>query len=269
MDTILLLKALLMGIVEGATEFLPVSSTGHLILLGDLINFEAHGNVFEIVIQAGSILAVILLYFQRLWQTFIGLPRDKVAQHFALIVVLGFMPAMVLGYFLHDYIKTVLFSPMVVSFALIGGGIIMLKVENMARTYQVRSLDDMPYSTALKIGFIQCIAMVPGVSRSGATIVGAMLLKVDRKTSAEYSFFLAIPTILAAATYDLYKSRDSLVLDDIGLIAVGFVAAFVSALVFIKAFMAIISRYSFRPSAWYRIILGSIMLLWLLGQGAA
>ena len=266
MDFVMILKALLMGVVEGATEFLPVSSTGHLIIAGDLLGFAARDNVFEIVIQTGAIFAVVLLYFGKLWQTLVGLPKDGTAQKFALSVVVAFFPAAFLGVLLHDFIKEALFNVTTVSVALIVGGFVMLAVEKVNLKTTQLTVDDITLPTAFKIWLFQCIAMIPGVSRSGATIIGALLLGVERKAAAEFSFYLAIPTLVGAAVLDLAKSGTELLTSDLVLIAVGLAAAFVSAVIVIKAFIAWLGQHGFGIFAWYRIVAG-ILLLVLLSAG--
>lgn len=261
------LIAVVLGIIEGLTEFLPVSSTGHLLLTSHFLDFDAvPNNVFEVVIQFGAILAVCVAYWPRLWGTLKGLPTERRAQRFTGIILLGFLPAMVLGFFLHDIIKSVLFSPLVVAWALLLGGVIILIVERLPKKDTYRTVDDMPLLLALKIGFCQAIAMIPGVSRSGATIIGANLLGVERKAAMEFSFFLAIPTMLAAASYDLYKNWTVLqaAQDSFGLMAVGLVAAFVSALVIVKTVLRFVAKYGFAPFGWYRIAVGLILLAVLL-----
>lgn len=265
MDYIVILQALLLGAVEGFTEFIPVSSTGHLILLIDILNFQGpQGHVFEIVIQLGAILAVCWLYRQKLFSVLIGLPKDKNAQRFTVAVTLAFLPAAILGATFHSYIKEVLFSPTVVSVSLIVGGIIILIVERMDITPKHDNIDHIPFRTALAIGFAQAVAMIPGTSRSGATIIGALLLKVERKTATEFSFFLAIPTMLGATVYDVYKNYESLSADSMGIIAVGFISAFIAALLVVRAVIDFISTHGFVPFAWYRIALGSIMFALLM-----
>lgn len=254
-------QALLLGVVEGLTEFLPVSSTGHLILVSDLLGFaEPADGTFKIVIQLGAILAICVLYFSKLWNVLIGLPKDPAAQRFAINVFLAFLPAAFVGALFHDIIKTVLFSPFVVCVALIVGGFAILIVERMAHQPRFHAVEEFTPLLSLKIGLIQCLALIPGVSRSGATILGALLMGADRKSAAEFSFFVAIPTMLGAATYDLYKSRDALTTDGLGIIAIGFVAAFITALIVVRSVMGFISRYGFVPFAYYRIILGTAML---------
>jgi undecaprenyl-diphosphatase len=259
------IAAVLLGIIEGLTEFLPVSSTGHLILLDTLIDFQGPpGHVFEIVIQLGAILAICVLYFQRLWRVAVGLPSDPGAQRFAVAVILAFLPAAVIGVILHDFIKSVLFSPIVVCVALIVGGIAILVIERMRPIPCVHAIEKFTPGLSLKIGLMQCLAMIPGVSRSGATILGALLLGVERRTAAEFSFFLAIPTMLGAATYDLWKNRADLTMDGSMLIAVGFVTAFISALLVVRWFVNFVGRHGFSPFAWYRIVIGAIGLAALL-----
>ncbi len=260
MDYMLFIKALVMGVVEGATEFLPVSSTGHLILAANFLNFTATDNVFEIVIQTGAILAIILLYFGKLWSTLIGLPRDRTARRFALAVTLSFLPAALVGAVLHDFIKSVLFSPVVVSYALILGGIVLIVIDRLKLTPTITSVDEITLGAALKIGLAQCVAVIPGISRSGATMVGALLLGVDRKTAAEFSFFLAIPTLIGASVYDLSKSHGALASADYWLIAVGFAAAFVSAIIVVKAFISWLVSHGLAVFGWYRIAAGLLML---------
>ena len=255
------LIAALLGVIEGLTEFLPVSSTGHLILFVDLLGFKAPpGKTFEVMIQLGAILALILLYFGKLWSTLIGLPTDPKARRFALAILLAFLPAMVLGALLHGFIKEVLFSTTVVASALIIGGLVILLVEQISKHERYESVDDVPPFTAFLVGVAQCLALIPGVSRSGATIVGGLLLGLERRTAAEFSFFLSIPTMTAAFVYDLYKNRGDLSFDDSGLIATGFVAAFIAALLVVKPFLAVVSRIGFAPFAYYRVALGVFVL---------
>ncbi len=255
------LNAVLMGIVEGLTEFLPVSSTGHLLLMNELLDFKGpSGNVFEIVIQFGAILAVVAVYFARLWTVAKTAPQDAQARRFIYAVLIAFAPAMVIGALAHDFIKTFLFNPLIVSVSLILGGFAILAVERYAPEPTTHKIERMPLKTALWIGLFQCVAMIPGVSRAGATIMGAMMVKVERKLAAEFSFFLAIPTMAAAAAYDLYKNFDHLTADDGAIIAIGFVTSFFAALVVVKTFIGFIGRHGFAPFAWYRIAVGSIAL---------
>lgn len=267
MDLSLYAIAILLGIVEGLTEFIPVSSTGHLILLVDLLGFRGPpGKVFEISIQLGAIIAVCWLYRQRLVRVAVGLFSDREAQRFATNILLGFLPAMVIGVLAHGFIKSVLFSPWVVSVTLVLGGIAILAIERFRPASQVTHINQMTPGLALKIGLCQTVAMIPGVSRSGATIMGALLLRVGRETATEFSFFLAIPTMLAATVYDLYKNWASLSLDDGGLIAAGFVSAFLAALVVVRTLIAFVSRNGFLPFAIYRIIIGLAMAVVLLSR---
>lgn len=262
MDMTLLWKTLLIGIVEGLTEFLPVSSTGHIILAEELLHFEGPpGKVFEIVIQLGSILAVVFLYRAKIWATVTGaVRREQPAIRFASAVVVAFLPAAVVGVAAHKYIKSVLFNPWVVAVALIVGGIAILVIERFAQRPRIKSVDDVDLKTALIVGVCQCLAMVPGVSRSGATIMGARVFRVDRATAAEFSFFLAMPTMLGATVYDLYKNWSTLNWSGGALIAVGFVAAFISALIVVGPFVRFISRHGFGVFAWYRIVVGAVAL---------
>lgn len=256
------LQPLFLGIVEGLTEFLPISSTGHLILLVDLLGFQGPpGKVFEVVIQLGAILAVLMVYWKRFFGVAQGLiKREMRALHFVMVLLIAFMPAMVIGAVAHDFIKEVLFSPLVVSISLLVGGIAILFIERSKKVATCYEIESIPFKTALKIGFFQCIAMIPGVSRSGATIMGALLMGVERKTAAEFSFFLAIPTMFAATVYDLYKIRNDLDVHDVSVIAVGFIAAFVTAALVVKTVVNFIGRHGFAPFAYYRIILGGGML---------
>lgn len=259
-----ILHAILLGLVEGLTEFLPVSSTGHLILLVDLLGFQGPpGRVFEIVIQLGAILAIVCLYWRKLWNVAIGLPTSRASQLFAANILIAFLPAMVLGALFHDYIKEVLFSPQVVCIALIVGGIVLLVLERVLNKPYLHRVDDMPVPTAFKIGLVQCIAMVPGVSRSGATIMGGLLLGLDKRTAAEFSFFLAIPTMVGAVAYDLYKNWTVLSVDNWQIIAVGFFTAFIAALLVVQFMLRLITRHGFAPFAIYRIALGVGMLVFL------
>ncbi|MBL0897417.1 MAG: undecaprenyl-diphosphate phosphatase [Reyranella sp.] len=265
MDLTLIWKTLLIGVVEGLTEFLPVSSTGHIILAERLLDFQGPpGKVFEIVIQLGAILAVCLLYRMKIWTTVQGvLRREKAAVRFAAAIVIAFLPAAVVGVIAHKYIKSMLFNPTVVAVALIVGGIAILVIERYALRPRIKSLDEVDLKTALLVGLCQCLAMVPGVSRAGATIMGARVFRVDRATAAEFSFFLAMPTMLGATVYDLYKNWSLLSWDHGGIIALGFVAAFVTAMVVVSAFVRFISRHGFGVFAWYRIAVGSLALIFL------
>jgi undecaprenyl-diphosphatase len=257
----LYLQAGFLGLIEAATEFLPVSSTGHLLLTGHFLGFESPaGKVFEVVIQLGAILAICVLYWKRLWQVLVGLPIQRKSRTFTLNVLLAFLPAAVVGLLAYHYIKDVLFNPWVVGATLVLGGLAMLAVEKYAPQPRTRSVEAMTWRTALGIGLIQCLSMIPGVSRAGATIMGALALGVERKIATEFSFFLAIPTMFAATLYDLYKSRDLLNGDDLSLIAVGFVVSFLGALAVVKWFIGYVAKHTFNAFAWYRIVLGAAAL---------
>lgn len=258
------IEALFLGLVEGLTEFLPVSSTGHLILAGDLLDFNGPpGRVFEIVIQLGAILAVCWAFRHRLWSVATGVRRDPGARRVAAAIVYAFLPAMILGVLFHTAIKTYLFNPWTVAGALIAGGIAILIVERRAPPATVTDMSGISSRRALGVGLCQAIAMFPGISRSGATIMGGLFLGFDRKTATEFSFFLAIPTMLGAAAFDIYKNRASLTFDGSALIAIGFLAAFIAAFFTVKLAIAFISRHGFAPFAWYRIALGTAMLTFL------
>ncbi|HVY13327.1 MAG TPA: undecaprenyl-diphosphate phosphatase [Alphaproteobacteria bacterium] len=260
-DLILVLKAALMGMVEGLTEFLPVSSTGHLILFGHVLRFEgASASVFEIVIQVGAILSVLWIYRAKFLHVALSLKDEAQSRKFLSLLLVAFLPAAVLGLSLHRFIKEHLFNPQVVAISLIVGGVVMLIIEKLRLPAKVDDVDRMDWLTALKIGFYQCLAMVPGVSRSGATIIGGMLSGLDRKTAAEFSFFLAVPTLTAAALYDLYKNWASVSANDLWLMAVGFIASFLFGLLAIVGFIRLVVRLGFAPFAWYRIVLGAVIL---------
>lgn len=261
MDWVHLGQAALLGVVEGLTEFLPVSSTGHLVLLDDLLGFAGpSGKVFEVVIQLGAILAVCWIYRQKFTQVLVRLPYDRDAQAFARNVLLAFLPSMVIGFFAYKAIKEVLMTPVIVSWAMIAGGVAILLIERMVKNARFAVIEKFPAPLSLRIGLFQCISMVPGVSRSGATIMGSLLMGVERKAAAEFSFFLAVPTMVAASAYDLYKHHDTMNGSDFLTIAVGFVLAFFSALVVVRGFIGFVSRNGFAPFAWYRIALGVVML---------
>ena len=263
-----LLTIILLGIIEGLTEFIPVSSTGHLILLSELLGFTGEGSAaFKISIQLGAILAILIAYWRRFWNVGNGLLRgDRDSMLFTRTILIAFFPAMVVGAFAYEGIRMLLQSPMTVAVALILGGIAILVIERMVKTVTVESVEAMPLKTAIGIGIVQCFAMVPGVSRSGASIMGALLMGVERKTAAEFSFFLAVPTMIGATVYSLWSDRDVLTLDDLNAIAIGFTVAFLVALVVVKAFVAIVGRFGFAPFAWYRIVIGSVALVWLLAR---
>jgi len=257
--------ALLLGFIEGLTEFLPVSSTGHLILAGEMVGFTDNSSVaFKIAIQLGAILAVLLVYWQRFWTVGTGLlKREADAVAFTRNILLGFAPALVIGVVAYDAIRAAMQTPEIVAIALIVGGILILVLERVVRTIRFHAVEEIPFGTALSIGLVQCTAMLPGVSRSGATIMGGLMMGVERKTAAEFSFFLAVPTMMAATVYALWKDRALLNADDLGMIGIGFTMAFLVAVVVVKAFVAIVGRYGFAPFAYYRIIAGTAALIWL------
>jgi undecaprenyl-diphosphatase len=263
-DFVSLAKAAIMGVVEGLTEFLPVSSTGHLILTGALLGFDDDkAKVFDIAIQTGAILAVIIVYWQKIRDTLLALPSQRQAQRFALNVLVGFLPAAVIGLLAYKTIKAYLFNPGVVASAFIVGALVILWVEKRQTTAapRVRSVDDMSMLDAVKVGFVQCLGMIPGTSRSGATIIGGMLLGLSRKAATDFSFFLAIPTLVGAAVYSLYKERALLSVADLPLFAVGLVFSFISAWLCVRWLLRYISTHSFTPFAWYRIAFGIVVLI--------
>ena len=262
-----LFEGIVLGFVEGLTEFLPVSSTGHLLLLGHFLGFESTGKTFEVLVQLGAILAILLVYFRRLLAIATALPHDPDARRFVLGVLIAFLPAAAIGAVLHGFIKGVLFNPWIVCVTLILGGFLLLVVDRMRFEARYDDATRFPLLMYAKIGFIQCLAMVPGVSRSGATIVGAMLLGADKRAAAEFSFFLAMPTMAGAFTYDLLKNYKILSFDDLALIAAGFVAAFISALLVVNMFLAYVSRHGFTPFAWWRIVVGAAGLAGLIVFG--
>ena len=263
MDIALLIKAAIMGIVEGLTEFLPISSTGHLILAGALLGFDDEkAKVFDIAIQTGAIFAVILVYWQKIGGTVVALPSQRQAQRFALNVLIGFLPAAVMGLLIYKTIKTHLFNPGVVASAFIMGGLIILWVEKKAVLKpRIQEIDDMTPLDAFKVGLVQCLGMIPGTSRSGATIIGGMLLGLSRKAATDFSFFLAIPTLIGAGVYSLYKERALLSLADAPMFMVGLLFSFLSAWLCVRWLLRYISTNSFVPFAWYRIAFGIVVLV--------
>jgi len=262
----LLVKSALMGVVEGLTEFLPISSTGHLILAGVLLGFDDEkAKVFDIAIQTGAIVAVILVYWQRLSQTVLTLPTQAASRRFALNVSIAFVPAVILGLLLGKAIKAHLFTPQVVATTFIVGGVLILWAERWhARTpgaVRIASVDDMSATDALKVGLVQCLALVPGTSRSGATIIGGMFLGLSRRAATDFSFYLAIPTLIGAGVYSLYKDRAMLSLADLPMFVVGLVFAFFSAWLCIRWLLRYVANHSYVPFAWYRIVFGGVVLL--------
>ena len=262
MDVVLLVKAAIMGVVEGLTEFLPVSSTGHLILAGALLGFDDDkAKVFDIAIQTGAILAVIIVYWQKIRETLVALPTQEQAQRFALNVLIAFLPAVVLGLLFGKAIKANLFTPWVVASTFIVGGFIILWAEKRPATVvRINDVDEMTPWDALKVGLVQCLAMVPGTSRSGATIIGGMLLGLSRKAATDFSFHLAIPTLIGAGAYSLLKERALLGAADLPMFLVGLVFSFISAWICVRWLLRYISSHSFVPFAWYRIAFGIVVL---------
>nr|WP_233101897.1 undecaprenyl-diphosphate phosphatase [Variovorax sp. IB41] len=263
-DIVLLVKAAIMGIVEGLTEFLPISSTGHLILAGSLLGGfgDNRGKVFEIAIQTGAIFAVILVYWQKIKSTVVALPRQPKAQRLALNILIGFLPAVVLGLLFGKVIKAHLFIPTVVASTFIIGGFIILWAEKRPPgSVRVEHVDDLTPWDALKVGLVQCFAMIPGTSRSGSTIIGGMLLGLSRQAATDFSFFLAIPTLIGAGAYSVYKERALLSAADIPLFAVGLVFSFISAWLCVRWLLKFISTHNFIPFAWYRIAFGIVVLV--------
>ena len=259
----MLIKAAIMGVVEGLTEFLPISSTGHLILAGSLLGFDdAKAKVFDIAIQTGAIFAVILVYWQKIRSTMVQLPSSRQAQKLALNVLIGFIPAVVLGLLFGKYIKAHLFTPVVVATTFIVGGFIILWAEKrQASAVRVQTVDDMSPLDALKVGLVQCLAMIPGTSRSGSTIIGGMLMGLSRQAATDFSFFLAIPTLIGAGAYSLYKERALLSMADIPMFATGLIFSFISAWLCVRWLLRYIASNSFVPFAWYRIVFGIIVLV--------
>lgn len=288
-STLFLLKAAFLGIIEGLTEFLPISSTAHLLIIGDWINFVSSSDkVFEVVIQFGSILAVMWIFRERLWQLIRGtFSGDRTELLFTRNLLIAFLPAAVIGALMISYIKALFHNPAVFVLTLLGGGILMLWVERKPQYSKVpgvtmqdiaastgdsvtslrataHALEEITWKQALVVGCAQCVAMVPGTSRSGATIIGGMLAGIQRKTATEFSFFLAMPTMLAATVYDLYRNAGALSGTEVNAIIIGFITAFLSALVVVRAVLNFVSRHTYRPFAWYRIGLGIVVMAWLL-----
>lgn len=256
------LIAALLGLLEGLTEFLPVSSTGHLLLASHFLGFESAGKTFEVVIQFGAVLALLTVYFAKLWHVFSTAHRDPAAMRFVISVALAFLPAVVVGVLAHDFIKTVLFeTPRLIAIMLILGGVVLLFIDRIAPPALYHDATALPFRKALAIGAVQCLAMIPGVSRSGATIVGALLMGVEKRAAAEFSFFLSMPTMAAAVSYDLFKSRDLLDFSDLSQIAVGFGLAFVTGVIVVKWLLSYISRHGYALFGWWRIIVGGVALV--------
>jgi len=266
----ILLIAIILGIVEGVTEFLPVSSTGHLILATELLGFDADKwAAFNVIIQLGAILAILVLYWRTFWAVLEGMLKGKaVSWRFVRNILIGFLPSAILGFLLIKHIEALLGDPKVVAVAFILGGIAILVIERLVKRTEIVGVAEMPLKTAVGVGLAQCLAMIPGVSRSGATIMGALSLRVERRTAAEFSFFLAIPTMLGSTTLELARHHDQIATGasgvGFGTVAVGFVVSFLVAIVVVRGFVHYISRHGFAPFAWYRIIAGIVALAWLM-----
>lgn len=259
-------QALIMGLVEGLTEFLPISSTGHLIIVGDLIGFEDKGETFKIAVQLGAILAVLFEYRQRFVSVAVGVISEPKAQRFVLNLLIAFLPAAVMGLLFLKTIEAYLFNPISVATMLVIGGVLIIWAERREHSIRVKDVDDMTPLDAIKVGMAQMLALVPGTSRSGATIIGGLFIGLDRKVAAEFSFFLAVPTMVAATGYKLYKAREFLNLDDMALFAVGFVMAFFSGLLAVRTLVRYVSNHSFEIFGWYRIVFGGLILAsWYFG----
>lgn len=262
-----IIGALLLGILEGLTEFLPVSSTGHVLLAGHFLGFKSPGNTFEVLIQLGAILAILSVYFTRLVTLARELPTSTKARRFVFGILLAFLPAAIIGVMAHGFIKTVLFeTPVLICIVLILGGIVLLLVDRLNSKPRYTDVMDFPVSLSFRIGLFQCLAMIPGTSRSGATIAGALLMGTDKRSAAEFSFFLAMPTMAGAFTYDLYKNYHQLTVDDFSFIAIGFIAAFVSAVFVVRSLLGFVSTHGFAVFAWWRIVIGTVGLIGLMTQ---
>ena len=261
-------QVVLLGLIEGLTEFIPVSSTGHLLLVGHFLGFSSPGKSFEVLIQLGAILAILTVYAAKLLRLLVDLPRDARTRKFVLAVLVAFLPAMVIGALAHGFIKAVLFeTPMLICITLIVGGIILFIVDRLPLQPNTHDAMDIPLTTALAVGFFQCLAMIPGVSRSGSTIVGALLLGMSKRAATEFSFFLAMPTMAGAFAYDLYKNHGLLSLDDGLSIALGFAVSFVAGVFVVRYLLDFVSRHGFAPFAWWRILVGGVGLGALLVLG--
>ncbi|WP_421915318.1 undecaprenyl-diphosphate phosphatase [Mesorhizobium sp.] len=268
MESQTIVQALLLGLLEGLTEFIPVSSTGHILLAGHFLGFQSTGKAFEILIQLGAILAILGVYFGRLWKMLLDLPHDRLTRHFVLGILIAFLPAAILGALAHDFIKTVLFeSPKLICIMLIIGGVILLVVDRMKLNPVYRDVERFPTRLYLQIGLFQCLSLIPGTSRSGSTIVGALLLGVDKRAAAEFSFFLAMPTMVGAFAYDLFKNRNVLTSADLPIIGVGFIAAFISALIVVRFLLDFVSRRGYSLFGWWRLVVGTVGLVALLIWG--
>ncbi len=263
-----IVQALMLGVLEGLTEFIPVSSTGHILLAGHFLGFKSTGKTFEVLIQLGAILAILSVYAAKLWQIATRLPADQESRRFVFGILLAFLPAAVIGALAYDFIKTILFeSPLTICTALIVGGFLLLWIERLPLKQKYDDVMDFPLGLCLKIGFFQCLAMIPGTSRSGATIAGALLMGTSKRAAAEFSFFLAMPTMLGAFVLDLSQNYDQLSADDVTVIVAGFIAAFVAAVFVVRWLLDYVSRHGFSVFAWWRIAVGTLGLvgLWILG----
>ncbi len=263
-----IVQALMLGVLEGLTEFIPVSSTGHILLAGHFLGFKSTGKTFEVLIQLGAILAILSVYAAKLWQIATRLPADQESRRFVFGILLAFLPAAVIGALAYDFIKTILFeSPLTICIALIVGGFLLLWIERLPLKQQYDDVMEFPLGLCLKIGFFQCLAMIPGTSRSGATIAGALLMGTSKRAAAEFSFFLAMPTMLGAFVLDLSQNYDQLSADDVTVIVAGFIAAFVAAVFVVRWLLDYVSRHGFSVFAWWRIAVGTLGLvgLWILG----
>jgi undecaprenyl-diphosphatase len=257
------LRAVILGVIEGVTEFLPVSSTGHLLLAERFFDLGegSFWNSFTVLIQLGAILAILAIYFAKLWQIALGMFSNPADRRFVIGVLVAFLPAAVIGAAAGSYIKSYLFNPWVVCFSLIVGGAILLWVDQIDHHPHEHDATKFPLPMYLAIGFAQCLAMIPGVSRSGASIVAAMLLGADKRAAAEFSFFLAIPTMVGAFAYDFYKNRGEMTADHLGIVAIGFVVSFITAIVVVKTFLNYVTRHGFALFAWWRVIVGTLGLI--------
>jgi undecaprenyl-diphosphatase len=254
-------QVILLGLIEGLTEFIPVSSTGHLLLAGHFLGFDSPGRAFEVLIQLGAILAILSVYMAKLLQLLVDLPRDARTRRFVLAVLVAFLPAAIIGAVAHKFIKTVLFeSPWLICSTLIIGGIILLAVDKMRLQPRYHDVMDLPIATAFAIGLCQCLAMIPGVSRSGSSIVGGLLLGADKRAATEFSFFLAMPTMAGAFAYDLFKNYAELGVADVKSIALGFAVAFIAGVLVVRYLLDFVGRHGFAPFAWWRIVVGGIGL---------
>lgn len=268
MDNQTIVDALLLGVLEGLTEFIPVSSTGHILLAGHFLGFNSTGKTFEILIQLGAILAILSVYAAKLWRMAVDLPRDPKTQRFVAGILIAFLPAAVLGVLLHGFIKTVLFeTPILICIMLILGGLVLLFLDKLELKAKYHDITEFPLSVYLKIGLFQTLAMIPGTSRSGATIVGSLLMGVDKRAAAEFSFFLAMPTMAGAFAYDLYKNRDVLSAADLPVIGIGFAAAFITALFVVRHLLDYVSRNGYALFGWWRLLVGGVGLIALMIWG--